>query len=145
MSVLFGVPGALKILKDRLTATRAGYLDHILTLLNRWTDTRAGYVDAIKTNIDTLLARLTSDRAAKLDNLGYVVTQFKEGSLSNGSGSALVTITEITANRAFIVGSYDSQTPCTFKFNSTTQVAVARSVTDGICNYKFWVVEWKMS
>ena len=52
MSLLIGVPGKLKTLLTRLTATRAGYIDDIYSDVTTLHDTR-----------------LTSARAAKLDDI----------------------------------------------------------------------------
>lgn len=59
---LAGIPGKLKTLTDRLTSTRAGYLDNLSagavaqasTALStaQWTNTRAGYLDSLP-NIPT--------------------------------------------------------------------------------------------
>jgi hypothetical protein len=82
------------LLVDRLTATRAGYLDRLDATVSsrlasadfdaRLSATRAGYIDylanatyglsALNTDLDTLLARLTDARAAKLDNLDATVS-----------------------------------------------------------------------
>jgi hypothetical protein len=59
IGALMGLPGKIKTLLDRLTATRAGYLDRLdaavttraaasTALTNTtWTDTRAGYLDGM--------------------------------------------------------------------------------------------------
>ena len=71
MSFLLGVPGRLKTLIDRLTSTRAGYLDNL-----------ASYTPARGTKLDNLDALITSrasgadytpTRAGKLDNLDATV------------------------------------------------------------------------
>lgn len=63
LPVLLGVPGKLKTLLDRLTATRAGYLDN-LPDLDTTVSSRAPATDTA-----TLVSRLTADRAAALDAL----------------------------------------------------------------------------
>lgn len=63
LPVLLGVPGKLKTLIDRLTATRAGYLDN-LTDLDTTVSSRAPATDTA-----TLVSRLTAARAANLDSI----------------------------------------------------------------------------
>lgn len=64
LAPLLGLPGKVKTLLDRLTATRAGYLDNLdaavttrapsATALSSatWTSARAGYLDKINTFLD---------------------------------------------------------------------------------------------
>lgn len=64
LAPLLGLPGKVKTLLDRLTATRAGYLDNLdaavttrapsSTALSSatWTSARAGYLDKINTYLD---------------------------------------------------------------------------------------------
>jgi len=77
LAPLMGLPGKVKTLLDRLTATRAGNLDNLNTTVSsraaaatalstaNWTNTRAGNLDTIP----TLAGRLTAGRATLLDNL----------------------------------------------------------------------------
>jgi hypothetical protein len=85
IELLLGVPGKLKTLLDRLTATRAGYLDTTIssrasssdmsTVLSRLSATAASYLDAAissrasSSDMSTVLSRLSSTRAGYLDNL----------------------------------------------------------------------------
>lgn len=68
---LLGVPGKLKTLLDRLTATRAGYLDN----LDAAVTTRAPSSTALST------ATWTAGRAAAIDNLDIAASFVPRGSL----------------------------------------------------------------
>lgn len=72
MSFLLGVPGRLKTLIDRLTSTRAGYLDN----LSAYTTTRGTKLDnldaAVTSRADA--THYTSTRAAKLDSIDATVS-----------------------------------------------------------------------
>ena len=50
---LYGLPGKIKTLLDRLTAARAGYLDSINPAVTGWNSTRAGYVDRLDAAVST--------------------------------------------------------------------------------------------
>ena len=50
---LYGLPGKIKTLLDRLTAARAGYLDSINPAGTDWNSTRAGYVDRLDAAVST--------------------------------------------------------------------------------------------
>lgn len=50
---LYGLPGKIKTLLDRLTAARAGYLDSINPAGTGWNSTRAGYVDRLDAAVST--------------------------------------------------------------------------------------------
>jgi len=85
MSFLVGVPGKLKTLLDRLTATRAGFLDYIDTLNTRWDATSKTDFGTLVSNVATLISRLTADRASNLDNVGYLFTQRKYDQAMTGT------------------------------------------------------------
>ncbi len=101
----------LLTLINRLTSTRAGYLDNlsagavalnadIATILTRLSSARAGYLDnlsagAVAQNADitTLLSRLSSARAGYLDNINNAAL----ATLANQTGDAYAAL---TGNRA---------------------------------------------
>ena len=91
---LYGLPGKIKTLLDRLTAARAGYLDRLdntvssrapaSTALSNatWTDARAEYQDRLDNTVSSRApastalsnATWTDDRAVKVDNLDAAVS-----------------------------------------------------------------------
>ncbi len=90
---LMGVPGKLKTLLDRLTSTRAGYLDNLsggapATAAN-YTATRAGYLDKLNSGGVPIV---------KLYQTGYVAV----GASSGGAGEdyAYINVTVSSVNTA---------------------------------------------
>ena len=86
---LYGLPGKIKTLLDRLTAARAGYLDSINPAGTGWNSTRAGYVDRLDAAVSTRApastalstATWTATRAGYLDNLNATVSSRADGSI----------------------------------------------------------------
>lgn len=100
---------------NRLTATRAGYLDELAaanlpadvdTLLARLSAARAGYLDElaaanIPADLDTLIARLTATRASNLDGLTAARTGYlDELAAANIPADLDTLIARLTAVRA---------------------------------------------
>jgi len=97
---LLGVPGKLKTLLDRLTATRAGYLDNLdATISSRtsasiWTGTKAGYLDA------AISSRLSSAIASV--QTGYVSSNTGSGS-GEDTRYADVTISSVDTSKSVVI------------------------------------------
>ena len=91
MSFLLGVPGKLKTLIDRLTSTRAGYLDN----LSAYTTTRGAKLDQLDAAVTSRAsaANYTSGRAANLDNLNATIS-------SRAAASTALSTSTWTAGRA---------------------------------------------
>lgn len=77
---LLGLPGKLKTVLDRLTSTRAGYLDNLATSLTNttWTDAKAGFLDA------AITTRMSSIKSIRRGSVSV--------SFTSGGGSATVTL-----------------------------------------------------
>lgn len=92
---LFGLPGKIKTLLDRLTATRAGLLDNLnATISSRaaastalsnsiWTNTKAGYLDAPISSIPSAF-----------------VKSVQRGTATYGAGENSISITVSAVNMA---------------------------------------------
>jgi len=96
MDFLLGVPAKLKTLTDRLTATRAGYLDNL-----------DAPISTVDTNVDTLVSRLTAARAGYLDNIatsmGIKSVQRGYTSVNTAPAARTVTITAVNTSKAFVI------------------------------------------
>lgn len=147
---LFGVPGKLKTLLDRLTATRAGYLDRIdATVSSRapastaldssvWTGTKAGYLDAAVTS------RLGSIKAIYK---GTISVTTSGSSPTAGGGTATITAVVDAKTLIFNLGVNDGQnsTPwCRVELTNTTTVTayVKANSTAGTFTVGYMVVEF---
>jgi hypothetical protein len=88
MELLAGVPGKLKALADRLTATRANNLDH----LDADVSSRASASTAVSNAV------LTDTRVAKLDNLDNIasaparIKSIQRGTIYIAGGNTYLTI-----------------------------------------------------
>jgi len=138
-SFLLGVPGKLKTLLDRLTATRAGYLDNLdATVSSRtsssvWTGTKAGYLDA------AVSSRLSSAIAS-------IQTGYVSSSTGSGSGEdtryADVTISAVDTSKSVVIvhpqlGDY----PASGRLTSSTNLRLGVNTT-GWRNARWYVVEF---
>jgi hypothetical protein len=166
MSFLAGVPGKLKTLLDRLSATRAAYLDYINTLYGIWTSTLASNVAASNTYLARLNTDLTTTRCQNLDNAGGYISVQKFNNLSMTGTTLNQTITAVNQNRAFIelnwtineiedwgfVGGGTSELVPDLRsymirarFTSNTNVRVERGAADVDLTVNIIVTEWKTS
>lgn len=143
---LFGVPGKLKTLLDRLTADRAGYLDR----LDAAVSTRAAASTALSS------ATWTGTRAAKLDEVGIKSIQrgtivVSAGATSTASNTA--TISAVATGKAvalFLGMTVDSGVPDIPGIgrveltNGTTVTATASNLGTGTIGYRigYAVVEF---
>lgn len=100
LDALMGVPGKLKTLLDRLTATRAGYLDN----LDAAVTTRAAASTALST------ATWTSTRAGYLDNLSSAplstaINRIQSGTiqLTGTMTSGTATITSVDTSKSLVI------------------------------------------
>lgn len=105
MDFLAGVPGRLKTLIDRLTATRASNLDNIDAAVttrapastalstSTWTGTRAGYLDTIPT---------LPTGVCKNVQTGYASSSASGGS-GEDSGYLDITITSVATTKTFVL------------------------------------------
>lgn len=157
MSFLAGVPGKLMTLLDRLTSTRAGYLDNLVDL-DHYTEARAGKIDDIDTGVDTLETRLTAARAANLDDVGgYVNVQSGTFTLLRTETYKEVTITEVVTARSWVDFSFfmlddavthiQQSTFACWLVNSTTLRFERGDVPSGTAldhmTFRWQVMEWK--
>lgn len=155
---LTGVPGKLKTLLDRLTATRAGYLDNL----------SAGAVAQAATALST--AQWTNARAGYLDLLNFggvpivksIQTGYSTAAPSTGSGEDTryvdIAITEVAATtKAFLMvlsaglhrvadldGGYAAiATAFTYRLTSTNNLRVSRpNINDPNFTFRWYVVEF---
>jgi hypothetical protein len=165
MCFLAGVPGKLKTLLDRLSATRAAYLDYINTLYGIWTSMLASNVAASNTYLARLNTDLTTTRCQNLDNAGGYISVQKFNNLSMTGTTLDQTITAVNQSRAFIELSWtiDKTEQWTWnvgsnyitpdmrsymiraRFTSNTNVRVERGGSDVDLTVNITVVEWKTS
>ena len=97
---LLGVPGKIKTLLDRLTLTRAGYLDDLSTILTDTADMQpkvntinsritaniatSSALATVDTNVDTLVTRISStQRTTRIRNRTYGQNIFSGSNANN--------------------------------------------------------------
>lgn len=145
IGALMGIPGKLKTLLDRLTATRAGYLDNL----------SAGAVAQAGTALST--AQWTNTRAGYLDNIPSIPTtpinsiQYGEVSIAAAATSATATITSVTTSKTVLVflgsrmtsGSTASDFQGSLTLTNSTTVTGTRQGTGGTLVLRFVAVEFK--
>lgn len=102
-TMLAGVPGKLKTMLDRLTATRAANLDK----LDANVSTRAAASTALSNAV------WTDARAGKLDLIG--IKSIQRGSFTWGAAETTrsITISSVTASRAILTFSFTSKSGAT--------------------------------
>ena len=102
-TMLAGVPGKLKTLIDRLTATRAANLDKLDANIT----TRAAASTALSNAV------WTDARAGKLDLIG--IKSIQRGSFTWGAAelTRTITISSVTASRAILTFSFTSKSTAT--------------------------------
>jgi hypothetical protein len=152
---LYGLPGRIKILIDRLTATRAGNLDNLnATVSSRapsstalsssvWTGTKAGYLDAA-----------ISGRAsqASVDALPQGIIESIQRGTATTSGIATsftATISAVNLSKSFVVAQFRRNDTSTVDYNglitakltSTTQITFTRYNGSGSGDT---LVEWQV-
>lgn len=144
IGALMGLPGKVKTLVDRLTATRAGYLDNLSagavaqagTALStaQWTNTRAGYLDSIPSIPTTPINSI----------------QYNTVTISDTASSGTRTITAVTTAKAALIYLGASSTNSTVNsavgritLTNTTTVTANRNGTSGDLVISFCVVEFK--
>jgi hypothetical protein len=148
IGALIGLPGKIKTLLDRLTATRAGLLDNLDAAMTTraaastalstatWSATKAGYLDV------AISSRLSA--AVKSIQTGY-----RGGALaSSGTGEDLyyadITLgTAVTVAKTFVILQHAATTnnSGTGRVTSTTNLRLSRSDSNGMtCRY--YVVEF---
>jgi len=138
---LLGVPGKLKTLLDRLTATRAGYLDRLdATISSRtssavWTGTKAGYLDA------SISSRLSSAVAS-------IQTGYVSGSGTTGSGEDTryidTTISAVSTSKSVVIwqtATDEGFVMTTARLTSTTNVRCSARTSNSV-HGRFYVVEY---
>lgn len=102
-TMLAGVPGKLKTLIDRLTATRAANLDKIDANIT----TRAAAATALSNAV------WSDARAAKLDAIGIKSIQRGSFTWATVELTRAITITSVTTDRAFLLFSFTSKSGAT--------------------------------
>ena len=102
-TMLAGVPGKLKTMLDRLTATRAANLDKLDANIT----TRAAASTALSNAV------WSDARAAKLDAIG--IKSIQRGNFTWGAAETTksVTISSVTTGRAILLLSYSTTTSAT--------------------------------
>lgn len=146
-----GVPGRLKALLDRLTATRAGYLDN-LTNLDAAVTSRAAASTALSTATwtGTLAANLGTISSGATAFTGIVASiQYGSISVTGTNTSATATITSVNTNKAALIylGSLaaNSNGYATITLTNATTITAYRSspADNGTTTVRFCVVEFK--
>jgi hypothetical protein len=168
MSFLAGIPAKIKTLLDRLTATRAGYLDYINTLYTTWTSSLASDVSTSNTIVSRLNTDLTTTRCGKLDNIGgYLKVQHFDGISMSGLTLKDVTIESVTQANTWIKVQWSidgvndtwtySGTPSPHftidlkwfsikaRLTSSTNVRIERTNSVNPITVNLQVIEWKTS
>jgi hypothetical protein len=133
LGFLAGVPGKLKTLTDRLSATWAAKLDTLHDA--RLTATRAGYIDRLDAAIST---RATPAQVASAQ-LSGVIKSIQTGSITlTGVTTAVATITSVNTSKAVVLcnGVYGDETALNKAavavwLSSATQVTATRSAGTG--------------
>jgi len=124
LAPLMGLPGKVKTLLDRLTATRAGNLDNLNTPVSsraaaatalstaNWTNTRAGNLDRLDTtvasraaqsSVDTLLTRVPSIIPMS------PIASIQRGTVVINFDAVTVTISSVDMGKSFLLFSVDSE------------------------------------
>ena len=118
-TMLAGVPGKLKTLIDRLTATRAANLDK----LDATVSSRAAASTALSNAV------WSDARAAKLDAIG--VKSIQRGSFTWGAAETTksVTISSVTTGRAILLLSYSTTTSATNVGEAMRETFTAGNIT----------------
>ena len=128
---LAGLPAKLKTLTDRLTSTRAGYIDNLSggapPLGAYYTPTRAGYLDLLPT-LGSVVKRIQSD----------------EGTIPNAESYLDITITAVNTSKAFVYLRSTSEVyGVRVAIQSSSNVRISRfGSLDGSCVVAFTVVEF---
>ena len=150
MTPFFGITGKLKSLVDRLTATRAGYLDNL----------SAGAVAQAATAVSN--ATWTNGRAALLDGIiqTSIIQSIQTGwqpytGGTAGTGEDIIytdiTISAVTVAKCFVIvqgNVIDPSSvgwPATGRLTSTTNLRIgsSRANANGIAGARWYVVEFK--
>jgi hypothetical protein len=123
---LFGVPGKLKTLIDRLTSTRAGYLDN----LAQYTTTRAGYLDRLNSYLDASVAgRLGSIKTIRYGTITISTYNYNRQSATD-------TFTAVDTAKAVLIplgmtvgGTASANAACSYRITLTNSTTVTVNVT----------------
>jgi hypothetical protein len=168
MSFLAGIPAKIKTLLDRLTATRAAYLDYINTLYTTWTSSLASDVSTTNTRIARLNTDLTTARCENIDNGGgYMYVQHFDNIDMSGLTSKDQAISAVTQSKTWLIvqweiagagteqwalsgsGGYMTTDLRWFsikaRLTSSTNVRIERTNSDVPITVNLQVIEWKTS
>lgn len=126
---LLGLPGRVKTLLDRLTSTRAGYLDNLDAAISTraaassalstatWTSTKAGYLDAAVTS------RMGSIKTLSYDSIDVTLS-------GNSSASNTKTITSVDTSKTVVFfGGFTGQLNSNVPMSGAVKLTNSTTVT----------------
>jgi hypothetical protein len=144
LDFLAGVPGKLKTLLDRLTATRATNLDNLDAAISTRVSSSV-WTNALAAELDGLAPAIAALPASFVNSI-----QHKTGTVTGTSASATVTITGVTTAKTVLImlGWYDNgsqATPVHIALTNTTTVTISRAAPGAstITYVSFIVLEFK--
>ena len=144
LDFLAGVPGKLKTLLDRLTATRATNLDNLDAAISTRVSSSV-WTNALASELDGLAPAIAALPTSFINSI-----QHKTGSISGTAGSATVTITAVTTAKTVLIplGWYDNgsqNTPAQMALTNSTTVTLSRATPGAstITYVNFIVLEFK--
>lgn len=145
IGALMGVPGKLKTLLDRLTATRAGYLDNLDAAIS----TRASasvWTSGLASELDGLAPAIAAIPTTPINSIQYNTVTISD-TASSGTRTLGTTVNAAKSVLVCLGGSYTGSVMNAsvgrITLTSGTTVTADRSGTSGNLIISFCVVEFK--
>jgi hypothetical protein len=151
MPVLLGVPGKLKTLLDRLTATRAGYLDKLNITGNVASSAEvakaSSWTSALATELDGLAPSIAAIPTTPINAITAISIAITAG---NATGTQTITAVNLAKSIVILTGSIQTSGTAAIQnfavhlvLTNTTTVTATRYVTTEACAVRGYVVEFK--